>query len=50
MKGTLKIDTWTDRNTGVPRSSPVIVVEQLDLLGSRQDNQASGVPENYDEF
>ncbi|RAQ43331.1 single-stranded DNA-binding protein [Arthrospira sp. O9.13F] len=50
VKGTLKIDTWTDRNTGVPRSSPVIVVDQLELLGSRQDNQASGVPQNYDEF
>lgn len=50
VKGSLKIDTWIDRNTGVQRSTPVIVVDQLDLLGSRQDNQASDVPENYDEF
>lgn len=50
VKGSLKIDTWIDRNTGVQRSTPVIVVDQLELLGSRQDNQASDIPENYDEF
>ncbi|NJK99820.1 MAG: single-stranded DNA-binding protein [Spirulinaceae cyanobacterium SM2_1_0] len=42
IQGTLKIDTWTDRD-GRDRSSPVIRVSQLDLLGSRRDNDPSSV-------
>ena len=41
IKGTLKIDTWSDRNTGTNRSKPVIRVEKLDLLGSKRDNESS---------
>lgn len=40
VKGSLKIETWTDRNTGALRSKPVILVDRLDLLGSRRDNEA----------
>jgi single-strand DNA-binding protein len=51
IQGSLKIDTWSDRNTGANRSKPVIRVYRLDLLGSKRDNQApmdnSG---GYDEF
>ncbi|MEB3886933.1 single-stranded DNA-binding protein [Lyngbya sp. CCY1209] len=50
VKGQLKIDTWSDRNTGAERSSPVIVVDDLQMLGSRRDNEAGDVPDNYDEF
>ncbi|MGF1495547.1 MAG: single-stranded DNA-binding protein [Elainellaceae cyanobacterium] len=49
VSGSLKIDHWKDRSTGVDRSRPVIRVERLDLLGSKRDNDASMV-ENYDEF
>ena len=48
IQGTLKIDTWTDRNTGGQRSSPVIKVDRLELLGSKRDNDpgaVSGYPE-----
>lgn len=38
VKGSLKFDYWSDRTTGAPRSAPVIKVEKLDLLGSKQDN------------
>lgn len=38
IKGSLKFDTWSDRNSGAKRSSPVILVEQLELLGSKTDN------------
>ncbi len=51
VKGSLKFDYWQDKSTGVSRSKPVIRVEQLDLLGSKKDNemnQQSGP--NYDEF
>ncbi|MEG3436750.1 single-stranded DNA-binding protein [Pannus brasiliensis CCIBt3594] len=41
IKGLLKMDTWTDKNTGANRSKPVILVDQLDLLGSKRDNEAS---------
>jgi len=49
VTGSLKLDSWQDRNTGALRTSPVIRVNQLDLLGSKRDNAA---PMNYgnDEF
>lgn len=43
VTGALKLEHWTDRQTGAERSRPVIRVERLDLLGSRRDNEG-GVP------
>lgn len=37
VKGSLKFDTWSDRNTGTNRSSPIVHVDRLELLGSKQD-------------
>jgi len=37
VKGSLKFDSWSDRNTGITRSSPIIQVDQLELLGSKRD-------------
>ncbi|BBL86217.1 Single-stranded DNA-binding protein (chromatophore) [Paulinella micropora] len=37
--GSLKIDSWTDRNSREQRSKPVIRVAQLQLLGSRRDSE-----------
>lgn len=39
IQGTLKIDSWSDRNTGEQRSKPIIRVTNLDLLGSKKDNE-----------
>jgi len=39
VKGSLKFETWVDRNTGANRTAPVVVVDQLNLLGSRRDNE-----------
>ncbi|BBD66367.1 single-strand binding protein [Nostoc commune NIES-4072] len=49
VKGSLKFDTWSDRQTGANRSSPVIQVDQLDLLGSKRDSEGGGdfSPENF---
>jgi single-strand DNA-binding protein len=50
IKGSLKFDTWSDRQTGTTRSTPVIYVEQLDLLGSKRDGEnamADMSPENF---
>ncbi|MDY6936044.1 MAG: single-stranded DNA-binding protein [Cyanobacteriota bacterium] len=50
VKGALKIDTWVDRNTGANRSSPVIKVDRLSLLGSKRDNEANFSNGEMDEF
>lgn len=49
VKGSLKFDYWQDRATGANRSKPVIRVDQLDLLGSKQDGDGN-MPKNYEEF
>jgi single-strand DNA-binding protein len=43
IKGSLKIETWIDRNTGQERSKPVIRVDRLDLLGSKRDVDPNAV-------
>jgi single-strand DNA-binding protein len=41
VTGFLRFDKWNDRNTGIERSKPVILVDKLDLLGSKRDNESS---------
>jgi single-strand DNA-binding protein len=41
VTGALEMESWTDRNTGVKRSKPVIRVDRLELLGSKRDNEAA---------
>ena len=41
VKGSLKFDTWNDRNTGASRSTPIIQVDKMDLLGSKQDTNSN---------
>ncbi|AFY78534.1 MAG: single-stranded DNA-binding protein [Hydrococcus sp. C42_A2020_068] len=43
IQGTLTIETWTDDKTGTERSTPVIRVDRLDLLGSKRDADSSAV-------
>lgn len=43
VKGSLKIETWSDTNTGSNRSKPVIRVDRLDLLGSKRDTDLNAV-------
>ncbi|AKG22843.1 single-stranded DNA-binding protein [Calothrix sp. 336/3] len=50
VKGSLKLDSWSDRTTGVSRSKPVIRVEQLDLLGSKREAEAEMMNSNPDNF
>lgn len=51
VSGSLKLDRWQDRATGVERTKPVIRVDRLELLGSKRDNDSSSM-DNYgdDEF
>lgn len=48
VTGSLKIDSWQDRSSGALRSSPVIRVDRLELLGSRRDSEAP-MPDVEDE-
>lgn len=47
VTGRLEIETWKDRQTGAERSKPVIVVERLELLGSKRDSEGGG--DSYDD-
>lgn len=49
VSGSLKIEHWKDRNNGADQSKPVIRVERLELLGSKQDDQGNRVSSS-DEF
>lgn len=51
VKGSLKLDTWTDKNTGANRSSPVILVDRIQLLGSKRDSEGGGgdMPGGYED-
>ena len=49
VTGSLKFERWQDRNSGANRSKPVIKVDNLDLLGSKRDNE-SGMSQNNSEF
>lgn len=42
--GSLRIERWTDRTSGEERSKPVVYVDRLELLSSKRDVQAGGVP------
>lgn len=57
VQGSLKIDTWADRQSGAQRTSPVIVVRDLRLLGSNKRDGGDAGPSgggggynDYDEF
>ena len=41
ITGSLKIDSWKDKNTGEDRYKPVIRVDRLNLLGSKKDNESN---------
>lgn len=47
VKGSLKFNNWTDNN-GVNHSTPIINVDKLDLLGSKQDSNSSFAQSNDD--
>lgn len=37
VTGRVKTEKWTDKTTGQERSKPVVVVNNLELLGSKRD-------------
>jgi single-strand DNA-binding protein len=50
VKGSLKIETWIDKQTGGNRSRPMIRVDKLELLGSKRDSEGGQAPSYNDEI
>ncbi|WP_392533813.1 single-stranded DNA-binding protein [Nostoc sp. C117] len=50
IKGSLKFDTWSDRQTGANRSTPIIRVDQLELLGSKRDGEGGAADMSSEHF
>lgn len=50
VRGSLKLDSWNDRSTGVLRSSPVVNVDDLQLLGSKRDSETEMINNDPGEF
>lgn len=42
IEGKLKLEQWDDKTTGQKRSKHLIVVDSVQLLGSKQDDQGGG--------
>lgn len=42
VKGFLKFEYWQDKVTGAQRSKPVIVVDELELLGGKRSSDDGG--------
>jgi single-strand DNA-binding protein len=42
LEGRLRLDQWDDKTTGAKRSKHKLVVESLQLLGSKADGQGGG--------
>jgi single-strand DNA-binding protein len=42
VSGRMTSEKWTDRSTGEERSKPVVVVERITLLGSKNDSLDGG--------
>jgi single-strand DNA-binding protein len=41
IRGSLKIETWQDKKTGETQSKPVVRVDEVELLGSKNDTNAA---------
>ena len=46
IKGSLKFDRWDDRTTGKARSMPVILIDELELLGGKNEASTAKVAES----
>ena len=46
ITGSLKIDSWKDKNSGEDRFKPVIRVDRLNLLSSRKETDAANYSNN----
>ena len=46
ITGSLKLDSWKDRNTGESRNKPVVRVDRLELLGSKRDSESNNIQIN----
>lgn len=45
VEGKLRWDTWAHRETGEPMTRPMIVADNIRLLGSKRDNNPNAIPQ-----
>lgn len=50
VQGSLKIDRWSDRTTGVERTSPVVRVERFEFLGSKREEESTSFEQSHTEI
>ncbi len=50
VTGSLKIDSWKDKNSGEDRFKPVIRVDRINLLGSKRDTESSNETRSSNEI
>ena len=46
ITGSLKIDSWKDKNTGEDRFKPVVRVDRLNLLSSKKETDSNNFSNN----
>lgn len=49
VAGELKFDVWVDKNSGLPRSKPVIRVSELELISSSKRGEEANTSSNKSE-
>ncbi|MDZ4870737.1 MAG: Single-stranded DNA-binding protein [Chroococcidiopsis cubana SAG 39.79] len=49
VAGELKFDVWVDKNSGLPRSKPVIRVSELELISSSKRGEETNTSSNSPE-
>jgi len=49
VEGSLKFDSWDDKNGGGKRSKHTVTVERMEMLGAKQDGQKPVKVEQYNQ-
>jgi len=49
VEGSLKLDSWDDKNGGGKRSKHTVTVERMEMLGAKQDGQKPVKVEQYNQ-
>ena len=45
IEGKVRWDSWLHRETGEPMTRPMVIADNIRLLGSKKDNNAGAVPQ-----
>ena len=45
VEGKIRWDTWNHKDTGEPMTRPMVIADNIRLLGSKKDNNPDAVPQ-----